>query len=149
MALHLQNPVDIIWDFGGNLRQRNRQFGQLLFALDGDIGLPLCEQHFGLEDKSVTDNPDIVASTKDITQPAKKFRTEALQFLHTRCQRVVQRFTKAGDGYLVPRGLSFLLGQQGGQLLHAKPQRGQGIGQLDHLRLRGGIFLFKLADPGP
>ena len=73
MALHLQDPVNIIGDFGSDLVQCCGQLGQLLLALRTNGCLALRKQHLGLEDKSVTHDTDILAPFQHLAQPAKEF----------------------------------------------------------------------------
>ena len=148
MALDLQDPVDVFRNFRCDLVQRHGQLAELFLALRPKAGSSLREQHFGLEDKAVADDPHIIAATKHFAKAAEEFGSEALQLLDPRGQRVVQRFAKACDGDLVTRRLRLLLCQKARQLLDPQPQRRHGVGHLRDLGLRGGVLRFKFADAG-
>ena len=82
MTIHLQHPVDLRGDLALDLDDR---LGELIHgskAIDGHLGLPRREQYFGLENEAVTDDPDVLAASQELTQTAEEVRPVALQLLH-------------------------------------------------------------------
>src|ERR1700738_1055657 len=81
MAIDPQHPGDFAWDLFVEIDQRGRELVEFGAPFGQQQGLPGVEENLRLEHETVADDANIGPVAENRTQPSKKLRRIARQFL--------------------------------------------------------------------